>query len=835
MIFYFESRFTIDDQLRNKYELWLYSIPRKSIKSPKKWQPILNEVGWDNQHILKFIFCLESAYILIVALILIKAGEEQNVPKFQLNTLIEDYFNHYHVENEVSPINWGIICNKMIGNMMRNNGKLFEDFVQYSWWQSELIETTDSSLESISFSNFNHSLIEFCRELANILFILTKTDLSELPQDVFGDLYQNYFDRETRKTLGEFYTPIEIVEYILDYINYQENNNFILTERLIDPSCGSGSFLTEAIKRYLKVASQNDNKIDEFYWSKTLKNLFSNYKIVGYDVNPFAIILAKMNFLLVMFPYLREALLEDKDFKIEYIPIFNNNILRDYSQEHSSHEPNSLIEIRTNEEAKFDYVVGNPPYINIRTINKEDKSYYKKTYHTAKGLFDIYCLFIEKGVNLLRKEGKLGYITSNQFLLSDYGKFLRDFLIHKSHCVFKHILDFRDSQIFESVTNYPCILVLEKKSNVMKVNQNQIKVVRVSKPTENLLSEIRSELNYSEYFKSHYDIFDYPQSHLSDDIWILMPKREKEVFEHILKMKDFLLGEIAENIFVGTQTSLDEIYLIFVEEEIEKKIARIRNGISSEEIFEVEKQILKKILKGKDIRRWTVNWSHHWLIFPYYPTKKTSPISRKDLQNSYPKAWQYFLKHKKQIIKREGGIMKNRTEWYAYIYPKNHDKFEQTKLIGPLLSRENKFALDIEGNFYFVAVGGNCITLREEYKNLTNYKLILALLNSSLLNFYLKHISPVHNGGYYLFINQFLKRLPIILTQLGANQRNEILKIVDKIFEVKRKMESQPKRNFKLLNDKILTLESSINRIIFEIYNLEPNEIQVIQEFNNRY
>ncbi len=835
LIFYFKKCFIINDHLRNRYEEWVHSYPRKSIKPPKKWHPILNEVDWSDQQTLKFIFCLESAYILLVTLILAKAGEEQKVPYFQLSVMIEEYFSHYPVESEFSLIKWGKIGIKIIENVRNTLGDHMIDFTQYMWWQSELIEFLEPSHASIKSINLNDALIEFCSELHNIISLITRLDLSTFTQDVFGDLYQNYFDKETKKTLGEFYTSTEIVDYILDYVNYQEHNDAILNENLIDPSCGTGSFLIEALKRYLKAAKLVESNIEKEYWSNTIRGIFNDYKIVGYDVNPFAIILAKMNFLFVMLPYLRSALIEDQNFKITCLPIFKIDALNEYSQKNNHTEAKSLNELKHIKKTKFNYVVGNPPYINIRKINKEHKKHYKDVYQTAKGLFDTYCLFIEKGVKLLRNEGKLGYLTSNQFLLTDYGKYLRKFLIKKNCYCIKHILDFRDSRVIESVTNYPCILVLEKNLNAVKVENNRVKVVRVIKPVKNIINKIKSELSHSEYYTKNYEIFDFPQSYLSDDLWILMPKQEKDIFDHILKKKEFLLGEITENIFVGTQTSLDRIYLVFIEQELGNGIVRIRNKSTEKANFEIEKPILRRILKGKDVTKWTVNWSHHWLVFPYYPKEKTKPISSIKLQSSYPKTWHYFSEHKNQIINREGGRMKDRSTWYAYIYPKNHDKFEQTKLICQLLSKKNRFALDIEGQYYFVAVGGNCITLNKKYKNLSNYKIILALLNSTVLEFYFKHISPVHNGGYYLFIKQLIKRFPIILTQLSTNQRNEIIKKVDKIFEIKKEMKnsriSDIRKKVKILE----SLEFCIDQIVYKIYNLNPTDIQIIQDFNRRY
>lgn len=153
---------------------------------------------------------------------------------------------------------------------------------------------------------------------------------------------------------------------------------------------------------------------------------------------------------------------------------------------------------------KYDFVVGNPPYVNIRKIAKDQKERYKEIYDTAKGSYDLYCLFIEKGLNALLNNGKLGYICSNQFLLTDYGKYLRDLLTryNQEEEIYKinQILDFRDAGVFLEVVNYPSILVVNKIGNMREAKSNIIRCVRVSEPDEEMLESIKKHLTDFEIF-----------------------------------------------------------------------------------------------------------------------------------------------------------------------------------------------------------------------------------------------------------------------------------------------------------------------------------------------
>ena len=380
--------------------------------------------------------------------------------------------------------------------------------------------------------------------------------------------------------------------------------------------------------------------------------------------------------------------------------------------------------------------------------------------------------------------GKLGYICSNQFLLTDYGRYLRDFLTkHKIN----QILDFRDSGVFLDVVNYPCIIIVNNIDELIDVKSNIIRCVRVAEPSNEILESIKTHLADVEYLGKTLDIFVFPQSELNEGLWKLMPKDEIEVFSHIERIADTKFGEITKDIFVGTQTSKDDIYLVFITHDLGDGLVKIKPQRSNEE-FIIEKKILKTLLKGKDITKWCFNLSGHWLIFPYNDEDKTCLMSEDKLKEDFPYAWDYLWNHKKAIESREGGKMKGRSDWYGYIYPKNHEKFEQNKMIMQLLSTKNRFALDEVGIYYFIAVGGDCITLEDKYKEEGEYLYALGLLNSSVLEYYLKHISPVHEGGFYLYIKQYLEKLPLRYPTDKKDKeiKNQIIEKVRTILERKK-------------------------------------------------
>ena len=143
-------------------------------------------------------------------------------------------------------------------------------------------------------------------------------DFAPLEGDVLGELYQDYFDRDTRLALGEFYTPREVVEFILDRVGY--SGEATDRGRLLDPACGSGTFLVAALQRYLAAHQDQDAR-------RVLTSLITGLHIVGLDVNPFATLLAQVNYAAQLLPLYSQALREGP-FSIQDLPVYRTDSLR---------------------------------------------------------------------------------------------------------------------------------------------------------------------------------------------------------------------------------------------------------------------------------------------------------------------------------------------------------------------------------------------------------------------------------------------------------------------------------------------------------------------------
>ncbi|MGB2841214.1 MAG: N-6 DNA methylase, partial [Halobacteriota archaeon] len=310
--------------LKSAYKFWKISYAKKPEKVPENWKRIMDEIGLEanEENLFKFMFCLESAYSLFTRLILAKACEDYKLPYIEFSKFIKTEIERTSYRGDITLLAWAIITKNLIESMKQKLVKsVFEGDIFY-WWEDSYKELkTGAALYS---PRYEKQKGYFGEALAEIILTLYKFDFSEIVGDPLGTLYQRYFDKETRKALGEFYTPGEVVEYILDAVGYEGRS--VIDKRLLDPACGSGTFLVEALRRYLKAS---EKIAEEDGWSGILKKLCNEYCIAGFDIHPFATFMAQMQFMLVLIPAYKKAMEEDPKFVLNRLPIFRTDSLVD--------------------------------------------------------------------------------------------------------------------------------------------------------------------------------------------------------------------------------------------------------------------------------------------------------------------------------------------------------------------------------------------------------------------------------------------------------------------------------------------------------------------------
>lgn len=197
------------------------------------------------------------------------------------------------------------------------------------------------------------------------------------------------------KTFGQVYTPQWIVCEILDLVGYNDKN--ILEKYIIEPSCGNGAFLTEIVKRYIKIA--RENKIED---ERIISDITTYIVGVEVDAEEYNKCISKLNNIIKT-----EFQTEEIDWQI-----YNLNTL-DFYKEYIS---------------KFDFIVGNPPYIRIHNLDLETREILKKDFLFSKGTIDIYLSFFGMGLKMLKNSGLMGFITPNSYLHNSSYKIFREYL-----------------------------------------------------------------------------------------------------------------------------------------------------------------------------------------------------------------------------------------------------------------------------------------------------------------------------------------------------------------------------------------------------------------------
>jgi hypothetical protein len=424
----------------------------------------------------------------------------------------------------------------------------------------------------------------------------------------------------------------------------------------------------------------------------------------------------------------------------------------------------------------------------------------ERLYEATTGNYDIYCPFYERGLDWLDGDGgKLGYITPNQFMVTDYGEGLRRVLLRESRI--EEVYDFRDSGVFEDATNYPAIVIAEDEPDNEARESNDIRCVRVKADSDEerekeldkaIIEGVREHRDDPGYSDEFIDVFDFPQENLTgEDYWALMPPEELRVFEKLNEQKDKTIGDVTDAVFQGIRTSANKIYVVDVldADRVESTdtgdtVTVVPTGEARE--YEIETDLLRPFLKGNDVERWRGSWSGRHVIYPYHVEeegsgrKEATLYSEKELKNELPLSWDYFREHEEDLRGRERGNWENSETWWEFGRTQNLEKFEQPKIIQAHICQDATFMIDEVGTWYFTTAYS--VLLSSGYRNLTEE--MACQLNSKALDFYFKHITTVKMGGFYEYRSQYVEKLPCITEDRAGvfdTMRERADEIVDNI------------------------------------------------------
>lgn len=690
---------------------------------------------------------------------------------------------------------------------------------------------------------------------------------SVIPVEIIGNAYEQFLGKtisidknhkavielkpEVRKAGGVYYTP----EYIVDYIVANtvgeaikgKTPDEIVNIKILDPACGSGSFLLGAYKYLL-----NYHK-EYFLKNKTKKYMGSRYEIIdesgnlalwvrkqilinnifGVDIDSNAVEVAKLSLLLKSFEdsfnvneYGQGSLLNEK-----ILPSLDNNIKcgnsligNDFYESHLDLDDAALYKINCfdwEEEFKsifngggFDVVIGNPPYVRMQTLsdtNKETVNYYNNIYiDYVKGNYDLYIIFLYKAFSMLNSYGKLGYILPHKFFQSESGEKIRKYLYNNN--AVDTIVNFTTNQIFNNATTYTCLLFLSKKE------KNNI-----------LYKQFNLNDDYKNLSNIEYDKFDY--SILNTNSWNFNNSDVQCILNKI-DNQELLFSEITYKIFKGSSTGNDNIYLFDILEENQNTYI-VKSNIS-EEKEELEKDLLVPFLYGESIKRYQDLNAAKYLLLPYVKNKdddNMSLIDIKELKRRYPLTYKYLNKYKSVLLTRK--IKMNDNDYYKYSALRSVNYYERKKIMIPDMLVSLRISYDFEGRFYH-GPSIHSIIFNEKINNL-NEMYFYAILNSKIFWFFVSNTSTALRGNAYRLTPEFISPFKFPNLDLNNKQDKEmhdkIVNLVDNIISLNKKLSAEKNPNsITMINRQINAIDRQIDSLVYKIYNLDESDIKIIEE-----
>ena len=389
----------------------------------------------------------------------------------------------------------------------------------------------------------------------------------------------------------------------------------------------------------------------------------------------------------------------------------------------------------------FDVVIGNPPYVQIQTMGSISNILEKRNFKTFEKTGDLYCLFYELGNIILKENGLLGYITSNKWLRANYGKSLRNYLIQNTQPI--ELLDL-GSGIFESATVDSNILIFEKSL------QNKKSFVGLDISKENSFMDFSSYESKKVFLQFN-----------TDDIWTISNPIESKIKQKIEKagtnLKDWDI-----KINYGIKTGFNEAFII----DEDTKNSLINKDAKNSEI-------IKPILRGRDINRYQTDFQNLYLINTHNGYGKVAAISI----NDFPIIKEYLSKYYNQLEKRgDKGKTPYNLRNCAYV-----DDFEGENLFYPDICQRLSFS-----------------KVKSIYSNNTGYYLksndsyLLSVLNSKLINYYYKTISAQLGESGIRSFTIYIENIPI--PNLEEQQKQIFIEKADLIISLNKELQDQSKK-----------------------------------------
>lgn len=538
---------------------------------------------------------------------------------------------------------------------------------------------------------------------------------------IFGYIYQEIISVQEKKKNGIFYTPVSISKYMSGLIQ----NDHITT--CLDPACGAGSLLCSF---YDQIMESVPVDLQEVRHKQMLQN-----ELWGFDTDPLAVIMTKLSLALRGNTYCYPSHIMRED-------ALMSNLLQ---------------------ENKFDLILGNPPYMGHKQIEKERMILLREKYNEVYGdKGDLSYCFFGLAYHCLRSEGQCVFLVSRYFIEAQNGKKLRHFLEVNTDIV--SIIDYNGHRPFYGVGIDPLIIVFRKQKYFQKIQITKYPIPLPSK---------------QEPIKKKPVIYFVNQNQLDADAWRLYDPNTQEIISKIRKKTNINLSDLAQS-FQGIITGRDRVFVMDEEKRKQEKI---------------NTHWAVPWIKNKNVQLYCVIPSNQILLF----LDQSSPVYNDEQLLHYLMPFYDDLK-----IRRE--CQTGKIPWYGIQWPRQRSLFEQEKIIFPYKAEKNRFAIDSNHCFFSADIYGLL-------SNKISLKALTVLLNSKLYDFYFKSFAKKLGGNLYEYYPNRVMRLKL---PLPGDEFYFHLECLYDIIKNSNKIDYLAKRNADIYIDDFFHLTAQERRIIGE-------------------
>ena len=542
------------------------------------------------------------------------------------------------------------------------------------------------------YQSMNQDVLENC--------FATLKQLSGFCLDDLVMFFELLVPSDTKKETGAVYTPSIIKKYILNECSLTKSS------KIIDPSCGCGSFLVTAAE------------IIHLKYKKAFVDIFKE-NLFGIDIDRDALRKAK-----VLLTLLANKYGDNSNFNFN---LYCHNSL-----------DNIYIDKLSKENDGFDFVVGNPPYVRSKNMDENTKKMIINWPNTANGNTDLYFPFFEIAFSLVKRGGKIGYISPNSFLQGVNARYLRDYLVKQRMHI--SIVDFRDQQMFKKVTSYTCITIID--------TRRQDDFLDYCRSFDSLDPK---NINFTSYKLSNFP---------NGKVWRIINSEYDEIIFKLENSDNPLSNWTIRN---GLATLKNNLFFFVPEAENEKYFFRTYR----DKKYKIEKSICIPMVKPNVIKTEDeLKNNREVAIFPYERKNgKPQIIEENVLSQLFPETYKLLLDAKPELLKRDKGHGVYPT-WYAYGRTQGMNNFGK-KLLIPYISGGPVAVLSLNPDLLFYC---GYALISDDLEDLC---LLRVFLKSDAFWFFIYHTSKPYSKGYMALAKNYIVRFSI--PELSQSEKEFLL------------------------------------------------------------